>query len=247
MTTAPLNTLKARLKAGEKTRGLWLDLQSDAVTEMAGHSGADWCLIDGEHAPFDPATLLRQFRVLAGTPAAAAVRVPDGQAWMLKQVLDMGVQTVIVPMIETAQEARDVVRACRYPPDGIRGVGHGVSRAGGYGRLPDYQQNANEEICVIVQAEAARAIDNIEAIAAVDGVDGIFIGPADLATDLGTGPEAVAATIEDAIGRIAAAGVAPGILTTRARRDHFEALGSRMTGVGTDARLVQSALQEAFQ
>lgn len=246
MTGAPKNRLKARLKAGDQTRGLWLNFHADAVTEMAGQSGADWCLIDGEHAPFDPAGILRQLRVLAGTNAAPVVRVPDSAPWMLKQVLDMGVQTVIVPMVETPEEAHDIVAACRYPPQGIRGMGPAVARAGGYGRLPDYARNANEEICVIVQAEAGRALDNIEAIAAVEGVDGIFVGPADLAADLGAEPEAVAAAVDDAIARIAAAGVAAGIMASRATRDHFEALGATMTCVGTDARLMHAALSEVF-
>ena len=247
MTRAPHNDLKAKLKAGAVTRGIWLNFHSDAVTEMAGHSGADWCLIDGEHAPYDPTSILRQLRVLAGTPAHVAVRVPDSQSWMLKQVLDLGVQTVLVPMVETPEDARAIVAACRYPPKGKRGVGHGVARSGGYGRLPDYKDTADDEICIIVQAEAGRALDNIEAIAAVDGIDGIFIGPADLAADLGTGPEAVSATIEDALGRIAATGVVPGILTDRAGRDGCEAAGSRMTCIGTDTGLMLHALRGVFE
>lgn len=246
MTTAPRNTLKARLKAGETTRGAWINFHADAVTEMAGHSGADWVLIDGEHAPYNPDGLLRQIRVLAGTPADAMVRVPTDEAWILKQVLDLGVQSIMVPVVETAAQAEAIVRACRYPPHGVRGVGPAVSRAGGYGRLSDYVQDANDEICIILQAETGKALDNLEAMAAVDGVDGIFIGPADLAASLGTGPEAVAAAIEEALARIKATGVAPGIMASRATRDHYEALGSRVTTVACDTKLMLAGLSEAF-
>lgn len=246
MTTAPHNILKQRLKMGEKTRGVWLDFHADAVAEMAGHSGADWCLIDGEHAPFDPATILQQVRVLAGTPAATIVRLPDDQIWMIKQVLDMGVQNLMVPMVETAEQAQAIVSACRYPPQGVRGVGFGVARAGGYGRLPDYARNADAELMIIVQAEAGRAIDNIEAIAAVEGIDGIFIGPADLAADLGRSAEETVPVIEDALGRIAAAGAAPGVLTNVTQAGRYEACGSRFTGVANDTRMMFGALQAVF-
>lgn len=246
MTKAQKNTLKARLKAGETTRGIWLNLQSDAVTEIAGHSGADWCVVDGEHAPFDPVTLQRQLRILEGTPANAAIRVPDDQTWMLKQVLDIGARTVIVPMVDTPDQAEAIVQACRYPPHGIRGMGPAVARVSGYGRLSDYASNANDEICIIVQAETGTALDNIEAIATVDGIDGIFIGPADMAANLGTGPKAVADAIDDAIRRIAATGLTAGILTTPDQRAHYEAQGTRMTGIASDARLMERAMAEVF-
>ncbi|MEM9319550.1 MAG: aldolase/citrate lyase family protein [Pseudomonadota bacterium] len=246
MTAAPINKLKARLSAGEKTRGLWLDFHADAVAEMAGNSGADWCLIDGEHAPFDPAALLTQLRVLAGTKAEPIIRVPAAEAWMLKQVLDLGVQNVMVPMIETADQAQAVVRACRYPPDGIRGVGAMVARAGGYGARTDYLVTANAQICVIVQAESARALDNIEAIAAVDGIDAIFIGPADLAADLGKPAAEVRAVIDAGIARIAAAGVAAGLVTSPADCAHFEALGAQLTSIGSDTRIMLAGLQDLF-
>ena len=149
MTLAPVNRLKRKLKSGVRTRGAWVNFQCDAVTEMMGFSGADWVLIDAEHAPFDPTTILRQLRVLAGTTADAMVRVPGHEHWMLKQVLDMGAQSIMVPVVDTAREAEAIVSACRYPPRGRRGVGPAVSRAGGYGRMARYVDNADDELCIV--------------------------------------------------------------------------------------------------
>src|SRR6056297_216523 len=135
---APTNRLKSDLAAGKLLRGIWLNLGSGLVAEMAGNAGFDWCLIDGEHGPWDPAAIRAQLIALAATPAEAVVRVPVAEDWVLKQALDLGAQTVLVPMVDSAAQARAVVRACRYPPDGGRGQGAMVARAAGYGAVPDY-------------------------------------------------------------------------------------------------------------
>ncbi len=244
---APHNTLKAAFRTGRPTKGVWLTLTSAAVAEMAGHSGLDWCLIDGEHAPNTLQTIQSQLQALASTPASAVVRLPASAPWMAKQVLDLGAQSILFPMIHTAQDAADAVAACRYPPAGIRGVGAAVSRASGWSRDAAYLSNADDEICVIVQAESRAAVDNIDAIAATEGVDCVFIGPADLAADLdhiGTpGHPEVQEAIAHVINRTKAAGKAPGLFGTDP--NHFDAqqdAGIQMLAVGTDSILLNRAL-----
>ncbi|QBY00331.1 2-keto-3-deoxy-L-rhamnonate aldolase [Rhodophyticola sp. CCM32] len=244
---APENTLKAALKAGRMQRGLWLNLGSDIAAEMAGQAGFDWCLIDAEHAPFDPATIRSQLIALAGSGTASVLRVPVNCDWVLKQVLDLGVQTVLVPMVDTAGQARDAVRACRYPPEGVRGMGAGVARAGGFGAFADYQSNANDEICVLVQAESRAALDNLDAICTVEGVDGVFIGPADLAADMGYRDDlenpSVMKAVDGAIGTILSHGKTAGIISFSAEaRAHYTGLGVTFLGMGSEASALARAI-----
>ncbi|MEM9755576.1 MAG: aldolase/citrate lyase family protein [Pseudomonadota bacterium] len=243
---APRNSLKAALAAQAVTKGLWLNLASDAATEIAGHSGADWCLIDGEHTAFDPTRITAQARVLAGTPAAPVVRLPAAEPWMLGQVLDAGVQSIMVPRVDTAEAAAAMVAACRYPPRGTRGVGPAVSRAGGYGRLSMYTDTAEAELCLIVQAETARALDNLEAMAAVDGIDCVFIGPSDLAANTGLSGAALDHILGDAITRITATGKVAGIFASAETAPHYAALGARMIAVGSEAMILATALKGAL-
>ena len=245
---APKNTLKAAMHEGRHLRGLWLALGSETVTEIAGRAGFDWCLVDGEHGPWDPATIRRQLMVLAGTGTQAIVRVPVNADWVIKQALDIGAQSVMVPMVHSADEARAAVAACRYPPQGVRGNGGATIRAGGFGAIPDYTATANDEICVIVQAESRAALADLAAIAAVEGVDCVFIGPADLAADMGhrddPGHPDVQAAIADAIPRIRAAGKAAGIIlgSPQARADAV-ARGVNFLGMGSEATLLADALR----
>ncbi len=242
------NGLKAALAANEVRIGLWLTLGDPGVAEMAGRSGFDWCLIDGEHGPNTVTSVQAQLQALAAAGCAAVVRVAANDRVLLKQTLDLGAQTVLVPMVDTPQEAQEAVAACRYPPRGVRGVGAMVARASGWGGVRDYARAADAEICVIVQAESRRAMDNIGAIAAVDGVDGVFIGPADLSADMGhpgapDHPE-VRAVIETGLAAIKAAGKAPGIVTFDAQEAaEFAHLGVRFLGVGADARVLAGALE----
>ena len=245
----PPNSFKKALAEQRAQIGLWVGLADHYTTEICAGAGFDWLLLDGEHSPNDLRTLLQQAQVVAAYPGSHAIaRVPMGHGhageMLLKQYLDLGIQTLLVPMVDTAEQAQAIVRGMRYPPDGIRGMGG--ARASRWGRYPNYAKEANDQVCLLVQAESQLAVDNIEAIAAVDGVHGIFIGPADLSASLGYPgnaghPEAQAA-IDQAITRIVKTGKAAGILTpdeTLAR--HYLALGATFVAVGLDNNLLARA------
>lgn len=243
---APKNPLKSALAEGRLQRGLWLNLSSPLVAEMAGQAGFDWCLIDGEHGPWDPAGIRDQLIALEGTGTTAVIRVPCDAPWILKQALDLGVQSVLVPMVHSAAQARAVVGSLRYPPAGIRGHGAMVARAGGFGRIADYAATADSQVCCLVQAESQAAMDDIDAIAATDGVDAVFIGPADLAADMGhltdqDHPE-VQAVIADSIARILAQGKPAGIICAPADFARYIDLGVTFLGMGSDAMILQAGM-----
>ena len=254
----PVNPFKRALAQKELQIGLWLGLANSYTTEICAGAGFDWLLIDGEHAPNDLNTILAQLQVIAGYPASHAIaRVPVGHghvgAALIKQYLDLGVQTILVPMVDTAEQARAVVQATRYPPQGIRGMGG--ARASRWGRVADYGHQANEQICVLVQAETQTALDNLDAIVAVDGVDGVFIGPADLSASMGfigqqDHPQ-VRAAMEDAFERILRAGKAPGILMAdEALARRYIDLGGLFVAVGLDSNVLarhSSALAARFK
>jgi 4-hydroxy-2-oxoheptanedioate aldolase len=243
---APLNAFKIALIEGKVQIGLWLGLANAYTAEIAAGAGFDWLLIDGEHAPNDLPTMVGQLQAIAASPSRAVVRAPVGEAWIIKQLLDIGAQTILVPMVETAEQAAALVRAMKYPPQGIRGVGAALARASNFNRVPDYLTTANAQTCLLVQVETAAALRAIEEIAAVEGVDGVFIGPSDLAADMGflgrPGERTVQDAVEDGIARIIAAGKPAGILTsdeTLARR--YIDLGARFVAVGTDVTLLSQA------
>lgn len=245
----PANPFKQAMRERRAQIGLWVGLADHYTTEICAGAGFDWLLIDNEHSPNDLRSVLQQAQVIAGYPATHPIaRVPLGHgaagAAIIKQFLDLGVQTLLVPMVDTPEQAQDLVRAMRYPPDGIRGVGG--ARASRWGRYPDYPREANAQVCLLVQAETRTALGNIEAMAAIDGVDGIFIGPSDLAASLGypgnSGHAEVQAAIEDGIRRIVKTGKAAGILTpdeTLARR--YLELGATFVAVGIDNNLLARA------
>lgn len=244
---APINTLKAALARGEMQRGVWLNLPGAVPAEMAGQAGFDWCLIDGEHGPWDPAGIRDQLIALAATGTPSVVRVPVAEDWIIKQALDLGVQTLLVPMVNSSEQAHAVVRACRYPPEGTRGMGAMVARAGAYGAIGAYPNSANDQICVLVQAESGAALEDLEAIVAVEGVDGVFIGPADLGADLGyrddlMNPE-LWRRIEDGIATIRAGGKAAGIIVSGPEMEaRMVAAGVTFLGCGGDAGVLQAGL-----
>ena len=245
---APTNELKVAIRAGEMQIGIWLGLTSPAVAEMAGAAGFDWCLIDGEHGPNDLPLIESQLRALQGLGASAIVRVPDGQDWILKQVLDIGAQSILVPMVETAEQAAIVVAACKYAPEGNRGVGYALARASGYNAISDYAYTANDQICVIVQVETLSAMLNIPQIAKVPGVDCIFIGPADLSADMGylgnlNHPD-VLEVIAKGMADITAAGLCAGtICLGEEEQERFVAQGGKFLGVAADVVTLQTALR----
>ena len=254
----PVNPFKQALKDKRVQYGLWVSLMGPLNTEICAAAGFDWLLLDAEHAPNDPYNVMQQAQVVAGYPGVHAIaRVPMGHGMvgqaLIKQYLDVGIQTLLVPMVETAEQARELVRCMRYPPGGIRGMAS--TRASGWGRNPNYAKEANAQVCLLVQAETRDGIDNLDEIAAVEGVDGVFIGPSDLSAAYGHvgdpwHPE-MEKIIEASFGRIQKAGKAIGILTldeARARR-HVE-MGATFIAVGTDSNLMvkgSSALASAFK
>ncbi|MDX8348813.1 HpcH/HpaI aldolase/citrate lyase family protein [Cognatiyoonia sp. IB215446] len=242
------NTLKTALKSGRVQHGLWLTSGSAVLAEIAGQAGFDWCLIDGEHGPNTLTEMLPQLQALALTGTQAVVRITNADVWMVKQVLDLGCQTVLVPMVDDAAKAEEMARAMRYPPDGIRGMGAVLARASGFGSIADYPHAANAQMCLLVQAESAKAVENIDAIAAVDGVDGVFVGPADLSADMGypgqpDHPE-VEKAIDHLIARTTKAGKIAGIITFDERRfAEYAKKGVTFLGVGGDLAILNSALR----
>jgi 4-hydroxy-2-oxoheptanedioate aldolase len=232
------NPLKRALRDGRRQIGLWSMLASPVATEVIAGSGFDFIVLDMEHAPNELPAIREQLAAMQTGTAAPVVRPPWNDTVAFKRLLDLGAQNFVVPMVQSADEARRAVAATRYPPGGVRGVAV-ATRANRFGRVTDYLQRANDEICVHVQLETRAALANLEAIAAVDGVDGLFIGPSDLAADFGQlGNSAhpdVRRAIDDAIARIRAAGKAAGILTpVEADARHWLDLGATFVAVGSD-------------
>ncbi|SDZ37634.1 2,4-dihydroxyhept-2-enedioate aldolase [Jannaschia faecimaris] len=234
-----MNTLGHKLLAGAVTRGIWQNLPGPELAELAARAGFDWICIDGEHGGWDVADI--RARLIAAPDAV--VRVPANEDWLLKQALDLGANTVLVPMVDTPEDAVRAVSACRYPPEGVRGMGAFVARAAMYSLDPGYVARANSEVSVWVQAESRTALENLEAICAVPGVDCVFLGPADLAADMGTDAydAAVHAALEDAIARIAACGIPPGIFAADPER--WIAAGARVVSMGSDAMVLAQGLR----
>ena len=234
----PRNEFKHALKAGRAQIGLWSSLSSNYSVEVIAGAGFDWLLLDMEHSPNDLESLLAQLQAAAPYGTHPVVRVPWNDMVTIKRVLDIGAQSLLIPYVQNAHEARVAVAATRYPPVGMRGVA-GSTRATRFGRIQDYAQRAHEELCVLVQVETQQALDNLEKIAAVEGVDGVFIGPADLHASLGypgeTNNPKIVPIIDDAIRRIRKAGKAPGILTgVEADARRWLECGGLFVAVGAD-------------
>ena len=244
----PINRFKQRLNSGEAQIGLWLGLADAYCAELAANAGFDWLLIDGEHAPNDLRGMLGQLQAVAPYASEAVIRPVIGDTALIKQVLDIGAQTLLVPMVESAAQARELVRAMRYPPQGIRGVGSALARASRWNSIDGYLDQADAQMCLLVQIESLQGLANLDAIAAVGGVDGVFIGPADLSASMGhrgnPGHPDVQAAIEDAIARIRQAGKAAGILSAdeKLARRYIE-LGAGFVAVGVDTTVLMRGLQ----
>ncbi len=240
---APENRFKSALARGETLIGCWAGFAAPYPTEVLATAGFDWLLLDGEHAPNDLRTLMSQLQVLAAHPCHAVVRLPMGEPWAIKQVLDIGAQSLLIPMVESASQARALVRAMRYPPQGIRGSGAALARASRFSAIPDYIATANGQMCLLVQVETRAGLAALDEILDVEGVDGVFIGPSDLAVDMGFQGDSSAAPVREAIrtalGRIGAAGRAAGIIAT----DHvtardYRAWGAQFLAVGIDVLML---------
>ena len=241
----PTNHLKAALAAKMPQIGIWISLASPYSAELLSDVGFDWLLIDAEHGPNDIPTILSQAQTI-GRRTNVVVRPPTGEAWMIKQILDLGVQTLLIPMIESVDYAKAVIAATLYPPKGIRGVGAGSARASNFGQMADYIQNANDEICLILQVESRAGLAALPGILELDGVDCVFVGPSDLAADMGypgnSAAPQVQAAIDDALGQIVASGKAAGILTfDTVAVAHYLKLGVTFVGVGSDVALLAKA------
>ena len=262
----PVNPFKQALAEGRPQIGLWLGLADAYCAEICAGAGFDWLLIDGEHAPNGLTDVLAQLQAAAAYPGAnAIVRVPyghgDAGTALIKQTLDLGAQTLLVPMVDTPEQAAALVRATRYPQDddqgdaqrGIRGMAGG--RASRWGRCPQYAREANEQVCLLIQAETRLGLQNLDAMAATPGVHGVFIGPADLSASMGhvgnPGHPEVQAAIEDGIARIRKAGKAAGILTSdEAQARRYLELGALFVAVGLDTQILArqtSALAARFK
>jgi 4-hydroxy-2-oxoheptanedioate aldolase len=245
----PRNQFKRGLIEGRRQFGLWLDLGDPYSSEISAGAGFDWLLIDAEHGPNDVRSVLAQLQVLAAYHVSPIVRIADSSEATIKQMLDIGAQSILVPMVESADQARQLARAMRYPPGGVRGVASAIVRASRWNRVPGYVTKADAEVCLIVQIESRAAIEQLDAIAAVNGVDALFIGPADLAASLGHLGDArhpqVLDMIEHAIQRARKAGKPIGILSTEeAQVRHYLELGCTFVGVGLDASLLATVTQE---
>ncbi len=247
----PPNIFKQAIRRPGAQIGLWLGLADPYAAELCATAGFDWLLVDGEHAPNDLRSMLAVLQAVAPYASQPVVRVPHGDAALIKQVLEIGATTLLVPMVESAAQARELVRAMRYPPAGIRGVGSGLARSSRWSAYPQYLIEANDRVALLLQVETTTALEQLDAIAAVDGVDGVFIGPSDLSASMGflgqPGHPTVRATIEQAIARILAAGKAPGILAvdeTLARR--YIELGARFVAVGVEATMLAHATRAGY-
>ena len=247
-TFLPPNPFKHAVLARQPQIGLWSSLCSNLGVEVIAGAGFDWLLLDTEHAPNELMLIFNQLQAMTGGTAAPVIRPAWNDPVLLKRYLDIGAQNFLVPMIQNADQARAAVAATRYPPAGIRGVSV-ANRANRYARVKDYFARANDEICVIVQIETREALANLEAIAAVPGVDALFIGPSDLAADVGhlgnsSHPE-VKSLIEASLTRIHKTGKASGILTgIEADAHHWLSVGSTVVAVGSDLSLLARHTEE---
>lgn len=241
------NPFKDRLKTGEPLYGIFLGLAHPLASEVSGPAGFDWLLIDGEHAPNDLASTVAQFNALSRHDVDVFVRLRDRDPGHLKQLLDVGVRNFLVPVVDTVEQAEALVSATRYPPEGQRGVGMLGARATNFGRDMAYLSSANDDICLLVQIETREGLANMDGILAVEGVDGVFFGPADLSANFGhigqPGHPEVKAVILDGIARARETGKAAGVMTMDDAliRDYAGA-GANFLSIGLDTNLLAKAV-----
>lgn len=242
------NYFKKKLKDTQQI-GMWLGMADGYTAEIAANAGFDWLLIDGEHAPNDLKSILYQLQTIAAYPSQAVVRPVTGDVGLIKQLLDIGAQTLLIPMVESAEQAELMVSATRYPPEGIRGVGAALARASRWNNISTYLNDADEQICVIVQIESKKGLENLEEILQVEGIDGVFIGPADLSAALGhrgnPGHPDVQDIIVASINKIRAAGKAAGILSADEKlAKQYLAMGTEFVAVGVDTSLLMKSMNQ---
>jgi 4-hydroxy-2-oxoheptanedioate aldolase len=245
MTLPP--TFAERIAASDRPlAGMWVCSGSPLIAEIAAGSGLDWLLIDGEHSPNTLESILAQLQAIAAYPATPLVRPPYGDVVTIKQYLDLGVQNLLVPMVDSAEHAAEMVRAVRYPPAGVRGVGSALARASRWNRVPDYLADAAGTVSLTVQVESAASVEHVDEILAVDGVDAIFVGPSDLAASMGVlgqqdHPD-VAEAVEHCIRAAVAAGKPAGVNAfVPAMADRYVSAGASFVLVGADVAMLARA------
>ncbi|TKC78086.1 2-dehydro-3-deoxyglucarate aldolase [Trinickia terrae] len=241
------NAFRASVVKRERQIGCWASLASPITTELLGTIGFDWLLLDAEHAPNDELTLIPQLMALKDSVTAPMVRPPSNDSVVIKRLLDAGFFNLLIPFVDSAADARRAVAATRYPPQGMRGVSVG-QRGNRYGAVADYLEVANDNICVAVQIESRAAVEAIDEIAAVDGVDAVFIGPSDLAASYGHLGNASHPDVQQAIAhvfeRAKAAAKASGILApVREDAERYLAMGGTLVAVCADMGLLRGAAQ----
>ncbi len=247
----PENSFKRAIAAGNPQLGLWVSLCSNYATECVATAGYDWVLLDMEHSPSDMSTLLGQLQAMQNSPTVAMVRPYWNDSVLVKRLLDLGASTLLFPMVQNADEARSAVAATRYPPQGIRGVAL-THRGNAFGRQKDYLQRIHDEVCVIVQVETRAALSCVEEIAAVDGVDGVFFGPADISADFGklgqTMDSEVWEVIREAAAKVTALGKPAGTLVTEpAFAADLLNTGFSFVACGTDAGLLARGADQLLE
>jgi 4-hydroxy-2-oxoheptanedioate aldolase len=242
----PINQFKIALRNEEVQFGLWLGLSEPLSSEICAGAGFDWLLIDAEHGPNDLRSIFAQLQAMASYSSHPVVRPPHGDHVLIKQLLETGAQTLLIPMVDSAEQASGLVKAMRYPPEGIRGVGSALARASRWGRIGEYAAQANDQMCLLVQVETKAGFESLDDITAVDGVDGVFFGSADLAASYGllgqsTHPDIVE-KIESGLRRVKKAGKAGGVLCAdKALNARYQAAGAQFVAVGVDALLLADA------
>jgi 4-hydroxy-2-oxoheptanedioate aldolase len=243
------NQFKKALNDDKPSFGLWQGIPDSSVAEIGAGAGFDWVLIDAEHGPFDLRSVMSHLQAVEPYPVSALVRPVEGSTALIKQLLDIGAQTLLVPMVDSAEQAQQIVRAAKYPPQGIRGLGTSMARAANWNRTADYLTLANDEICIIVQIETLAGLQNLESIVNVEGVDAVFIGPSDLSAAMGyigdPGHPDVIAAIENGFKVIQQAGKSAGVLAvTKELVETYIDAGAKFIGVGVDAALLANATRQ---
>lgn len=248
----PQNSFLHALRAGKTQIGLWHGLFHPYVTELLAGTGFDWLCLDAEHSPSDHHNLLAQLQAIAAYPAAPVVRTVSDDVSLIKQYLDLGAQTLLIPMVESAAQAARIVAATRYPVRGIRGVGSALARASRWNQVPDYLRRCEDELCVLVQVESVAGLASLEAVASTDGIDGVFFGPSDLAASMGllgqSGDARVQQAIAEGISTVRACGKAAGVLTVDLglARKYMER-GATFVAVGLDTGLLVRSATDLAQ
>lgn len=242
------NKFSAALATNTTQYGFWLSLPDNSIAEMAAATGFDWLLIDHEHGPFELRDIMTHLQAMAPYGVAPIVRPASDDPVLLKKMLDIGVQSLLIPMVDTAEQAAAIVSAVRYPPGGTRGLGTSMARAAKWNMVPGYVQVANGELCLIVQVETATAMENLEAILAVEGVDGVFIGPSDLSASMGhigdAGHPEVVAAISSGLESVCAAGKHAGLLCLDPDLvQTYVAGGANFVGVGVDTLVLTQGMR----